>query len=88
METTQAGGLRVLVVKCAGELYAIESRCSHEDAPLDDGELDEQSCCVECPRHGSRFDLRTGRSLNLPAHQPVEVFDVVVEDGVVVVEVG
>jgi 3-phenylpropionate/trans-cinnamate dioxygenase ferredoxin component len=77
----------VLIVNCAGELYAIENRCSHEDTPLDEGELDETSCSVECPRHGSRFDLRTGRPLSLPAYQPVEVFDVAVEDGLVVVAV-
>lgn len=83
----KAGPLAVLVLNCAGELFAVENRCSHEDAPLDDGELDEQSCWIECPRHGSRFDLRSGKPLSLPAYQPVEVFEVVVDDGTVVVEV-
>ena len=80
------GELQVLVLNCAGQLFAIENRCSHEDALLDDGELDEQACSIECCRHGSCFDLRTGRPLNLPAYEPVEVFDVVVEDGTVAVE--
>ena len=83
----KAGELQVLVLNCAGELFAIENRCSHEDAPLDEGELDEQAYSIECCRHGSRFDLRTGRPLNLPAYQPVDVFDVVVEDGTVAVEI-
>lgn len=82
-----AGELEVLVVNCAGQLFAIENRCSHEDAALEDGELDEQERSIECCRHGSRFDLCTGRALNLPAYEPVEVFDVAIEDGTVIVEV-
>lgn len=84
----ETGELQVLVLNCGGELFAIENCCSHEDAPLGEGELDEQASSIECCRHGSRFDLRTGRPLSLPAYQPVEVFDVVVDDGTVVVELG
>ncbi len=80
------GELQVLVVSCAGQLFAIENRCSHEDAALQDDELDELSWWIECGYYGSRFDLRTGRALNLPAYESVEVFDVVVEDGTVAVE--
>jgi 3-phenylpropionate/trans-cinnamate dioxygenase ferredoxin subunit len=70
-----------------GELYAIEDRCSHDDGPLAEGEFDSDACTVECPRHGSLFDLRTGRPKTLPAYQPVETFDVRVEDGQVKLEV-
>jgi 3-phenylpropionate/trans-cinnamate dioxygenase ferredoxin subunit len=70
-----------------GELYAIEDRCSHDDGPLAEGEFDPAACTVECPRHGSLFDLRTGRPKTLPAFQPVETFDVRVEDGKVKLEV-
>lgn len=86
-QVVQAGGLDVLVINCAGQVFAIENRCSHEDAALDDGDLDEQACSIECCRHGSRFDLRTGRALNLPAYEPVETFDVVVQEGTVAVAV-
>jgi 3-phenylpropionate/trans-cinnamate dioxygenase ferredoxin component len=74
---------RKIGVFCAddGELYAIEDRCSHDDGPLAEGEFDPAACTVECPRHGSLFDLRTGRPKTLPAYQPVETFDVRVEDG-------
>ena len=84
----RASGLELLVLNCAGELFAIENRCSHEDTPLADGELDETDCSIECPRHGSRFDLRTGRALNLPAYVPIEVFPVEVIDDVVTAEIG
>ena len=70
-----------------GELYAIEDRCSHDDGPLAEGEFDPDACTVECPRHGSLFDLRTGRPKTLPAFQPVETFDARVEDGEVKLEV-
>src|SRR5215207_1403229 len=70
-----------------GELYAIEDRCSHDDGPLAEGEFDAAACTVECPRHGSLFDLRTGRPKTLPAFQPVDTFDARVEDGEVKLEV-
>lgn len=77
----------IAVVNCAGTLLAIEDRCSHDDGILLEGELDQERCRVECPRHGSWFDLRDGKPLNLPAYQPVETFDVTVEDGMVRVQV-
>jgi 3-phenylpropionate/trans-cinnamate dioxygenase ferredoxin subunit len=78
--------LEVAVFNCDGELLAIEDRCSHDNGNLVEGELDQSRCAVECPRHGSWFDLRSGRPLNLPAYAPVETFPVTVEDGVVKVE--
>ena len=79
--------LEIGVFNCAGEFFAIEDRCSHDDGELVDGELDETTCTVECPRHGSRFDLRTGKPLTLPAYVPVDTFPVSVEDGVIKMEV-
>ena len=79
--------LEIGVFNCAGELLAIEDRCSHDDGDLVEGELDDEDCAIECPRHGSRFDLRTGKPLNLPAYVPVDTFPVLVEDGVIRVEV-
>jgi nitrite reductase/ring-hydroxylating ferredoxin subunit len=51
--------------------------CSHADVALSEGEVDD--CSIECWLHGSRFDLRTGEALSLPATAPVPVFDVLVE---------
>ena len=70
-----------------GELYAIEDRCSHDDGPLAEGEFDPAACTVECPRHGSLFDLKSGRPKTLPAFTPVETFEVRVEDGEIKLEV-
>jgi 3-phenylpropionate/trans-cinnamate dioxygenase ferredoxin subunit len=79
--------LEIAVVNCNGDVLAIEDRCSHDDGPLVEGELDAARCAVECPRHGSVFDLRSGKPLNLPAYEPVETFPVSVEDGVIRVDV-
>lgn len=70
-----AGDIPICLVHAEdGRFYAIEDRCSHEDYPLSDGELDGYT--VECPRHGSRFDIRTGEVLNPPAILPVTTFRV------------
>jgi 3-phenylpropionate/trans-cinnamate dioxygenase ferredoxin component len=79
--------LEIGVFNCAGALLAIEDRCSHDDGELVYGTLDESDCTVECPRHGSRFDLRTGRPLTLPAYEPVDTFPVSLQDGVIKIEV-
>ena len=81
------GWTSVGVYNCGGNLYAIEDRCSHDDGPLCRGGFDSDACTVACPRHGSSFDLASGRALSLPAYLPVRTFPVRVEDGVVVVEV-
>jgi 3-phenylpropionate/trans-cinnamate dioxygenase ferredoxin subunit len=79
--------LEIGVFNCAGTIYAIEDRCSHDDGPLVEGTLDQSKCVIECPRHGSEFDLRTGKPLTLPAYEPVDTFPVIVEDGIVRVAV-
>jgi 3-phenylpropionate/trans-cinnamate dioxygenase ferredoxin component len=84
---TVEDGRKIGVFNCGGELYAIEDRCSHDDGPLAEGEFDAASCTVECPRHGSLFDLRTGRPKSLPAYQPVDTFPVRAENGEVKLEI-
>ena len=82
------GSVTLGVYNCGGSLYAIEDRCSHDDGPLCEGEWDEETCTVVCPRHGSAFELSSGRPLSLPAFEPVETYLVTVEDGMVRVEVA
>ena len=81
------GSLTLGVYNCGGSLYAIEDRCSHDDGPLCEGEWDEETCTVVCPRHGSAFELSSGRPLSLPAYEPVETYPVSVVDGMVRVDV-
>ena len=79
--------LEIGIVNCGGEILAIEDRCSHDDGDLFEGDIDFDACTVECPRHGSLFDLKSGKPLNLPAYVPVDTFEVLVEGDMIRVEV-
>jgi 3-phenylpropionate/trans-cinnamate dioxygenase ferredoxin component len=83
VKIVRAGEIAIGVYNAGGELYAIEDRCSHDDGPLAEGDWEPEELVAICPRHGSRFDLRTGKALSLPAYLPVETFPVKVVDGVV-----
>lgn len=74
------------IFNCNGQLLAMEDRCSHDDGDLLEGPFDPEGCTVECPRHGSIFDLHSGRPTTLPAYEAVETFPVLVEDGVIKLE--
>jgi len=80
------GSLAVGVFNLNGRLCAIEDRCSHDGGPLAEGELDVEAGVVVCPRHGSQFEICTGRPRTLPAYLPVETYRAWVEDGVVKLE--
>ena len=84
---TSEGAAKIGVFNCGGTLYAIEDRCSHDDGSLLEGEVDLATCTVECPRHGSVFELRTGTPVNLPAYVPVDTFPVIIEDDTIKLEV-
>jgi 3-phenylpropionate/trans-cinnamate dioxygenase ferredoxin subunit len=83
----EVGDRKIGVFNAGETLYAIEDRCSHDDGPLAEGEFDPERRTVECPRHGSLFDLETGRPRTLPAYLPVETFPVRIEDGTIKLEV-
>ena len=87
VKIVHAGEIAVGVYNLSGELYAIEDRCSHDNGPLAEGDFDPDEGVAICPRHGAHIDIRTGRPLSLPAVLPVETFPVVVEDGIVKVDV-
>lgn len=70
-------GTLVALVSTAGDVFAIEDECSHHNVMLSLGDV--QDCTLECFAHGSRFDLRTGEALDLPATQPVPIYPVKIE---------
>ncbi|MEW6277534.1 MAG: non-heme iron oxygenase ferredoxin subunit [Candidatus Eremiobacterota bacterium] len=67
----------LVVCQVGGRFFCFEDRCTHDDGPLSGGWLD--GCEVECPRHGARFDVRTGRALCMPAVAPMATFPVLVQ---------
>jgi 3-phenylpropionate/trans-cinnamate dioxygenase ferredoxin subunit len=67
----------IAVYRVEGAYYAIEDICTHDGGPLAEGEV--EGCEVICPRHGARFDIKTGAALCMPAITPVEAYPVRVE---------
>jgi 3-phenylpropionate/trans-cinnamate dioxygenase ferredoxin subunit len=76
-------GYRIALVRIGDAFHAIDDQCSHEDYSLAEGEVWADECEIECPHHGSTFDLTTGQPCSLPATQPVAVYPVQVESGIV-----
>ena len=72
-------GVPVAIFNIEGDFYALDDTCSHAEASLSEGDLDPDRCAIECPLHGSCFDLRTGEPLTLPAVEPVRVHRVEVD---------
>jgi 3-phenylpropionate/trans-cinnamate dioxygenase ferredoxin subunit len=77
------GDQRIAVCNVEGQIYAIEDVCTHDGGPLDQGELDGNE--IECPRHGARFDVRTGEATLMPAVMPVQTYAVKIEGDEVLV---
>lgn len=71
-------GTPIVVFNIAGNYYAIADICSHDDGPLGDGNLENYQ--ITCPRHGARFDVKTGKALSLPAIVSIPAYPVRVED--------
>jgi 3-phenylpropionate/trans-cinnamate dioxygenase ferredoxin subunit len=65
----EVDGRAIAVLHCDGGYYAIDDVCTHDGGPLAEGDL--IGCEIQCPRHGARFDVRTGRPLSMPAIEPV-----------------
>ena len=74
---------KILLANVDGTIYAVEDMCSHEDASLYNGALKED--CVECPLHGSRFDLKTGIPKEAPATEPIATYSVKVEGNTILI---
>jgi 3-phenylpropionate/trans-cinnamate dioxygenase ferredoxin subunit len=81
----QVDGRKIALCRPAPEeFYAIDDTCSHALASLSEGELAGYE--IECPRHGARFDVRTGEALTLPATRSLQTYRVLVENGEVLIE--
>ncbi len=80
-----ANGEAVVLARWNGEVFALEDRCSHQDFPLSDGEVEDGR--IECIFHGAQFDLRTGKAVRLPAIRPVKSYPVEIRGEEVFVEV-
>lgn len=76
--TVDVDDLEIMIAHVEGEgFFAIDDLCTHDGGPLGEGEL--EGAAVECPRHGAKFDVRSGEALTMPAILPVTPYRVVVE---------
>ena len=77
--------LPALLLRVGDDFYCIEDVCTHDGQPLTNGPV--ENCAITCPRHGARFDLKTGKALCMPATEPVRVFPVEVRGSEIYVRV-
>ena len=80
----EVGGKSIVIFNLAGHLFAIGDVCSHDNGPVGDGEIEETE--IICPRHGARFDIRTGKATSLPAVMDISSYPVRVVQGII--EIG
>jgi 3-phenylpropionate/trans-cinnamate dioxygenase ferredoxin subunit len=69
----------VVLIHAAGHWYALDDICTHDGGPLSEGPLDAAEGTIACPRHGAKFDIKTGAALTMPATKPTASHDVKVE---------
>jgi nitrite reductase/ring-hydroxylating ferredoxin subunit len=86
MKEVQVDGENICIVNVEGKYYAIGSICTHEGGPLADGMLEGHE--IECPWHGSKFDVRTGEVTNPPASEPEPAYEVKVDGNNILIRKG
>jgi 3-phenylpropionate/trans-cinnamate dioxygenase ferredoxin subunit len=79
-------GQEIVLVRDGDEVYALRDECSHASIPLSEGDV--EGCEIECWLHGSRFDVRTGKPVNLPATEPVPTYPTQIEGDAVMVDLS
>ncbi|MCE9636650.1 MAG: non-heme iron oxygenase ferredoxin subunit [Planctomycetes bacterium] len=98
-KTFDVGGFSLAAARAGMRVFVLENRCSHDDGPLGQGRLVASgdlatgnlatpgAAEIECPRHGGRFDLATGRATRMPSISPIETFDAKIDGESVWVDV-
>lgn len=86
VKTVSADEKLILLARYRGIVYAVDDICTHDGGELGDGDLVDGQ--VQCPRHGARFDLKTGDATRMPAIIGIGTYDVKVENGQIFVAVG
>src|SRR5688500_4663802 len=69
----------VALIHAAGHFYALDDVCTHDGGPLSEGPVDAEGRTIACPRHGAKFDLKTGAALTMPATKPTVAHEVKIE---------
>jgi 3-phenylpropionate/trans-cinnamate dioxygenase ferredoxin subunit len=75
----EVGERLVVLIHAAGHYYALDDICTHDGGPLSEGPIDREAKTIACPRHGAKFDIKTGAALTMPATRPTRSHEVKVE---------
>lgn len=75
----EVGERLVVLIHAAGHWYALDDICTHDGGPLSEGPLDPSAGTIACPRHGAKFDVKTGAAVTMPATKPTASYEVKVE---------
>lgn len=78
-------GIPVAIFKLNNSYYAIHNQCTHENFPLDDGELEAD--LIICPRHGAKFCIKTGEVKSAPAFEDLTTYPLRIENGVIQIQI-
>jgi len=78
-QTVETDQYDIIIIYKNGDFFAIEDRCSHDGGSLSDGDL--INCQMRCPRHGAKFDIKTGKVTAPPAYEDITTFPVRLHDG-------
>jgi 3-phenylpropionate/trans-cinnamate dioxygenase ferredoxin subunit len=84
VKVVAVNGRRYALCNAEGQFYAVDDTCSHDDGPLGEGALEGH--VIVCPRHGARFDVRTGAVLQMPAVFPIQAYETKVVDGQIMIK--
>ena len=77
----------IVLIHAADHWYALDDICTHDGGPLSDGPIDPEAGAIACPRHGAKFDVKTGAALTMPATKPTAAHDVKVDGDSVLVKI-
>ena len=80
----EAGGRSIALCNVGGTFYAVDNLCTHDNGPLGEGRLSGD--LVECPRHGAKFDVKTGAVRAFPAVRPIKTYPVQIQGEEVLID--
>jgi 3-phenylpropionate/trans-cinnamate dioxygenase ferredoxin subunit len=75
----EVGERLVVLIQAAGHFYALDDICTHDGGPLSEGPIDPAGQTITCPRHGAKFDIRTGAAVTMPATKPTRSHEIKIE---------
>jgi 3-phenylpropionate/trans-cinnamate dioxygenase ferredoxin subunit len=87
-ELVEVADRLIVLIHAAGHWYALDDVCTHDGGPLSEGPLDAAEKTIACPRHGAKFDIKTGAALTMPATKPTVAHEVKLQGDQVLIRIN